>query len=181
MLTGTRYGERMSEWTTAWDNPDRDSDAGGGTGAAVRYVGWTGGAFAIAAAFWLFLFASGLFTTLGSVEGSERHGTNLVRLADESSFGLGTIYAFRGQRLWWDYDVAVEGKGGVRLRIAKVVPSPDFIVRAQDVAATGRGRFEVIAPESGFYSFDQERIPQGVLIGPGEAGSTRYDLSWGVD
>ena len=43
--------------------------------------------------------------------------------------------------------MTVEGKGGVRLRIAKSVPRPDFVVRFQDVAATGRGRFEAIAPK----------------------------------
>ena len=170
----------MSGWVTAWD--DEGSDAGGGgAGAAARYGGWAIGAFAAAAAFWFFLFAAGLVTTLGSVDGSERHGRNLVRLADESSLGLGTMYARQGQRLWWDYDVSVEGTGGVRLRIAKAPPSAAFIVRFHDVAVSGRGRFEVIAPESGFYSFSQYLIPQGVLIGPGEAGATRYDLSWGID
>ena len=171
----------MSGWVTAWDNEEGDGGGGGGAGAGARYGGWAVGAIAAIAAFWLFLFAAGLFTTLGSVEGSERHGASLVRIADESSFGLKTMYVARGQRLWWDYDVAVEGAGGVRLRIAKSVPSADFIVRFQDVAATGRGRFEVIAPESGFYGFSQELIPQGGLLGNGQAGSTRYDLSWGVD
>jgi hypothetical protein len=117
---------------------------------------------------------------LGSVEGSERHDTDQVRLADQSSFGLGTMYASRGQRLWWDYDVTVAGGGGVRLRIAKSVPSQAFIVRFQDIARTGRGRFEMIAPQSGFYSFSQYLIPQGDLLGNGAAGSTRYALSWGI-
>lgn len=169
----------MSGWTFAWDNEDREE--GGGAGAAARYGGWAVGAAVVIAAFWFFLFATGLVTTLGSVDGSERHGRNLVRLADDSSFGLGTMYASQGQRLWWDYDVTVEGAGGVRLRIAKSVPSPGFIVRFEDVATTGRGRFEVIAPESGFYSFSQELIPQGDLLGNGEAGSTGYSLSWGID
>lgn len=170
----------MSGWVTAWDNGEDDA-GGGGAGAGARYGGWAIGAIAVIAACWLFLFAAGLFTTLGSVEGSERHGASLVRLADESSFGLKSMYVVRGQRLWWEYDVAVEGAGGVRLRVAKSRPSPGFIVRFQDVSATGRGRFEVNAPESGFYSFSQELIPQGDLLGNGKAGSTRYDLSWGVD
>jgi len=170
----------MSGWTTAWDNDERGA-GGGGAGVAARYGSWAIGAAVVVAAFWFLLFATGLVTTLGSVDGSERHGRNLVRLADDSSFGLTTMYASQGQRLWWDYDVTVEGAGGVRLRIAKSVPSPDFIVRFQDVATTGRGRFEVIAPESGFYSFSQELIPQGDLLGNGEAGSTGYSLSWGID
>src|SRR6185295_3983178 len=139
-------------------------------GAALRYGGWAAGLFAAAAALWLFLFAMGIVTTLGSVEGSERHGGAGIRAADDSSFGLGTMYARRGQRLWWDYDVAVEGAGGVRLRISRSPPSQAFIVRFQDVARSGHGRFEVIAPESGFYTFSQYLIPQGDALGTGAAG-----------
>jgi len=170
----------MSAWTFAGDDAEIDADERVGGGKALRYGGWTAGLFVLGAALWFFLFAMGALTTLGSVEGSERHGANLIRVADQTSFGLRTMYASRGQRLWWDYDVSVEGAGGVRLRVAKSVPSRDFIVRAQDVAHTGRGRFEVIAPEAGFYSFSQELIPQGDLLGNGRAGSTRYDLSWGI-
>ena len=170
----------MSAWTFAGGDAEADADERFGSGNALRYGGWTAGLFVIGAALWFFLFAMGALSTLGSVEGSERHGANLIRAADESSFGLGTMYASRGQRLWWDYDVTVEGAGGVRLRIAKSPPSQGFIVRFQDVARTGRGRFEVIAPESGFYTFSQYLIPQGDLLGNGRAGSTRYDLSWGI-
>jgi hypothetical protein len=171
----------MSAWTFAGGDLEPEAERGFGAGKAVRYGGWTAGLFTAAAALWLFLFAIGALPTLGSVEGSERHGANLVRLADQSSFGLSTMYAGRGQRLWWDYDVTVEGAGGVRLRIAKSPPSGAFVVRFQDVARTGRGRFELIAPETGFYTFSQELIPQGNLLGNGRAGATRYDLSWGID
>src|SRR6185295_11235843 len=167
----------MSGWVTAWDE-DEGSAGSGGAGVAARYGGWAVGAILFLAALWFLLFATGLVTTLGSVEGSERHGASQIRLADQSSIGLGTMYASRGQRLWWEYEVIVEGAGGVRLRVAKSVPSQAFIVRFQDVARTGRGRFEVIAPEAGFYSFSQELIPQGDLLGNGRAGSTRYELSW---
>lgn len=169
----------MTEWVSACGDTD-DEVGGGGGGNAARYGGWAAAAFAVAGAGWLFLFATGVLTTLGSAEGSERHDASLIRAADESSFGLSTMYASRGQRLWWDYDVTVEGAGGVRLRIARSVPSPAFIVRARDVARSGRGRFEVIAPEAGFYSFSQELIPQGDLLGNGRAGATSYDLSWGI-
>ncbi|MEA3028930.1 MAG: hypothetical protein QOJ53_1115 [Sphingomonadales bacterium] len=171
----------MSAWTFAGGDLEPDAGAGLGGRGALRYGGWTAALAAAGAASWFFLFAMGALPTLGAVEGSERHGANLVRLADQSSFGLSTMYAGRGQRLWWDYDVAVQGAGGVRLRIAKSPPSRAFIVRFQDVARTGRGRFELIAPEAGFYSFSQELIPQGNLLGNGQAGETRYDLSWGID
>ena len=170
----------MTEWVSAWDESDGEAGKGFGGGTARRYGGWAAAALALAAALWLFLFAIGLFTTLGSAEGSERHGGAGIRAADASSFGLATMYASRGQPLWWDYDIAVEGAGGVRLRIAKSVPSQAFIVRFQDVARSGRGRFQVIAPESGFYRFSQELIPQGDALGAGAPGATRYDLSWGI-
>ena len=170
----------MSEWVTAWDDDAREVEGGGGALAA-RCGGWAAGAILVAAALWFLLFSAGLATTLGSVDGSERHGRNLVRLADESSFGLPTMYARAGQRLWWYYDVTVEGAGGVRLRIARSPPSEAFIVRAKDVARSGRVRFELVAPEAGFYSFSQYLIPQGNLLGNGEAGSTRYSLRWGID
>ena len=170
----------MSDWVTAWDDDAGEAGGGFGGGNALRYGGWAAGAIAVVAALWLLLFALGLFTTLGSVEGSERHGGSGIRAADRSSFGLGTMYASRGQRLWWDYDVTVEGAGGVRLRIAKSPPSQAFTVQFQDVARSGRGRFEVIAPESGFYTFSHYLIPQGDAFGAGAPGATRYDLSWGI-
>jgi hypothetical protein len=168
----------MSEWATAWDNEEDDA-ATPSRGARVTL--WSASLFGLAFALWLFAYGTGLYTTLGSIEGNERHDRNLVRLADDSSFGLKTMYVFSGQHIRWDYDVTVEGRGGVRLHISKVAPSPAFVSRYQDVAATARGRFEVIAPEAGLYRFAEEPIPQGALFGGGEAGATRYRLSWGVD
>jgi hypothetical protein len=170
----------MSAWTFAGGDSEFDADESVGGRNALRYGGWTGALFVVGAALWFFLFAMGAFTTLGSIEGSERHGASQIRLADQSSLGLGTMHARRGQRLWWEYDVTVEGAGGIRLRIAKSPPSQAFTVRFQDVARTGRGRFEVIAPESGFYSFSQYLIPQGDPLGNGQAGATRYNLRWGI-
>ena len=171
----------MSDWATFGDDFEADAERRFGGRDAIRYGGWAGVAFAIGGLGWLLLFELGVFATLGSVEGSERHGANLVRAADESSLGLATMYASRGQRLWWDYDVRVAGAGGVRLRIAKSAPSTAFIARAQDIARTGRGRFEVIAPESGFYTFSQYLIPQGDMFGNGQGGETHYALRWGID
>jgi len=171
----------MAEWVSTWDDNDGEAGSGfGGRGNALRYGGWATAAFAIVLSAWFFLFAMGVLTTLGSVEGSERHGGAGIRAADDSAFGLATMYASRGQRLWWEYEVNVEGGGGVRLRIAKSPPSQAFIVRVHDVTRSGRGRFEVIAPESGFYTFSQYLIPQGDALGTGAPGSTRYDLSWGI-
>lgn len=169
----------MNGWTFAWSDPDeverRDRAAWQPLGA--RAAALVGLAFAA----WLFLFASGILPTLGWAEGSERHDRHAVYLTEESGFGLPTIYLLAGQRLWWDYDVAVEGGGGVRLRIVKTVPRRDFHVRMRDVERTGRGRFEVVAPESGLYSFEHELVPQGVLLTGAEPGRTAYRLSWGVD
>jgi hypothetical protein len=168
----------MSGWTFAWSDPEeveaRERAAWKPLGArAALLVG-------LAFAAWLFLFASGILPTLGWAEGSERHDRHAVYLAEESRFGLPTMYLLAGQRLWWDYDVTVEGAGGVRLRIVKSIPSPGFHVRTLDVERTGQGRFEVVAPESGLYSFDHEPVPQGVLISGAQPGRTAYSLSWGV-
>lgn len=168
----------MSEWAAAWtdDEDDAATPSRGG-----RVTMWSATLFGLAFAVWLFAYGTGLYTNLGSIEGSERHDRSLVRLADESSFGLKTMYVFAGQHIRWDYDVTIEGRGGVRLHIARVSPSPAFVSRYQDVAATARGRFEVIAPQAGLYRFSEEPIPQGRLFGGGEAGATHYRLSWGVD
>jgi hypothetical protein len=166
----------MAGWTNAWnkaaDEPGRD--------AAARAASWGFHAFTATLSAWLFLYISGLFTTLGWAEGSERHGADSIRLADDSRFGLPGMYLIEGQTAWWDYEVAVEGEGGVRLLIGKAVPSPDFIVKARHLTASGKGRFEVVAPESGFYSFSHELEPIGGLLGRSEPGATRYRLKWGV-
>ena len=168
----------MSGWSFAWDNPDaesRDETASRPLGRfALAFVG-------LCLALPLLLYATGLVPALGSAEGSERHDRRAVYFSEDSSFGLSTMYVRQGQRLWWDYDVTVEGRGGVRVWFAKSVPSPDFSVRMQTIDRTGRGRFEVVAPESGFYSFDHELVPSGVFLTGARPGSTNYRLSWGVD
>jgi hypothetical protein len=168
----------MSGWTRAWDDGETADEPVRGAGP--RAASWGFYAFTALLSAWLFLYLSGLFTTLGWAEGSERHGANAIRLADDSGFGLPGIYLFKGQKAWWDYDVAVEGEGGVRILIGKAVPSRDFIVRARHLDATGKGRFEVVAPESGFYTFSHELEPIGGPFGGARPGSTRYKLRWGA-
>jgi hypothetical protein len=167
----------MSGWVSAWS----DTDAAEPRGAGARLGAWGFYLFTAAISLSLFLFLSGLVTTLGSAEGSERHGANAVRLADDSSFGLPTMYLTAGQKAWWDYEVDVEGEGGVRMLIAKSVPSREFIVKAENVRASARGRFEVVAPASGFYSFSYELVPIGGPLGGARPGATRYKLSWGAN
>jgi len=168
----------MSGWSFAWsgDETQEGTRAGGSRIAACLGYGVVtllGG--------WLVLFLGGVVTTLGSAQGSERHGSSGVRRIENSSFGLPSMYLARGQKAWWDYDVQVEGEGGIRLTVSKAVPSHDFIVKVRHLRTGGRGRFEVVAPASGFYNFSCEHEPIGRLFGPGEPGSTRYKLSWGVD
>jgi hypothetical protein len=167
----------MGEWASAWgDDDETATDLGG----PPRLGAWSFYLFTALLALLLFAWLSGLLTTLGSAEGSERHGGSAVRLAGDSGFGLPTTYISRGQKAWWDYDVAVEGEGGVRLIVAKSVPSPNFIVKVETVRATARGRFEVTVPESGFYSFSHELAPIGGPLGGARPGATRYKLKWGV-
>ena len=67
-------------------------------------------------------YALGLISTLGSVDGSERHNRFGVYTAELSSIGLGTMYLSAGQTAWFDYDVTVEGTGGIRLIIIRNPP-----------------------------------------------------------
>jgi len=170
----------MGEWTSVWSDAS-GADERDGRGGGARLGAWSFYLFTAALSLWVFLYLSGLFTTLGSAQGSESHGTNAVRIADDGGFGLPTMYLFAGQKAWWDYDVAVKGEGGVRLLIAKTVPSTAFIVKVETVRASAKGRFELVAPESGFYSFSHELAPIGGLLGGAQPGETRYALTWGVD
>jgi hypothetical protein len=169
----------MSGWSLAWrGNAAADDMPRTGPGRAAVWACYAAAGLIFG---WLVLYGSGIVTTLGSAEGSERHGANAVRLADDGSFGLPTMYLAAGQTAWWDYDLDVEGEGGVRLIVAKAVPTPDFIVRVAHLRATARGHFAVVVPASGFYSFSYELEPIGGLFGEAGPGSTRYRLRWGVD
>ena len=162
----------------AWDDAEPEA---AGRSAGLRFGSWGVGAAAGLLSVWLFLYVSGLFTTLGSASGSERHGADAIRIADDGGFGIPTMYLAAGQTAWWDYEVEVQGDGGVRIEIAKSVPSPDFIVKAKALTSSGRGRFEVVVPESGFYTFSRELVPIGRPLGGARPGSTVYRLKWGVD
>ena len=168
----------MSGWSFARssERPEDEARPGG-----ARVAAWAIYGIVALLGSWLVLYLGGIVTTLGTAEGSERHGGSAVRLADDMSFGLSTMYLAEGQTAWWDYDVEVEGEGGVRLIVSKAVPTRDFIVSVRHLRASGRGRFAVVAPASGFYSFSYELEPIGRLFGGAEPGSTRYDLQWGVD
>lgn len=167
----------MTGWSFAWTGDAPRENAAGG----LRLAGW--GLYAVITLLgsWLVLYLGGILTTLGTAEGSERHGASGVRIADDSRFGLSTMYLTRGQTAWWDYDVAVEGDSGLRLVVGKTVPTREFIVKVHHLRADGRGRFEVVAPASGFYNFSYELEPIGALFGGAGPGSTRYKLKWGVD
>jgi hypothetical protein len=169
----------MGDWTTAWQTEPAAEAARRGAGA--RAASWAFYAFTALLSVWVFLFASGLFSTLGWAEGSERHGADAVRIADDSRFGLPAMYLLEGQKAWWNYEVEVKGgDSGVRLIVGKAVPRPDFIVKVKHVRESGRGRFEIVAPASGVYTFSHELEPIGGLVGRAEPGATRYKLRWGV-
>jgi len=142
---------------------------------------WVFYAFIAIASLWLFLFVSGLMPWLGYAEGSSRHGTAGVRVRDDSSFGMPAMFLVKGQKAVWDYDVTIEGDDGLILKIGKTPPQPDFIVRTLRIERSAKGRFEVVAPATGLYSFDHELLPIGALFGPAKPGSTRYRLYWGVE
>jgi hypothetical protein len=169
----------MTGWTTAWDGTESADEPA--RGAASRAASWGFYVFTAALSASLFLYLSGLVTTLGWAEGSERHGADGIRLAEEGGFGLPGMYLVKGQKAWWDYEVEVEGGSGVRLIVGKAVPRPDFVVKVRHLRASETGRFEVVAPENGFYSFSHELEPIGGLSGRAQPGAARYRLKWGVD
>jgi len=165
-------------WAFAWDSPDGDAER-----ASASATTWGARAillFLLVPASWLLAYGLGLFTTLGWAEGSETHDRFGVYREDRSVTGLNTMYLLAGQRAWWDYDMRVEGRGGLRLTIARSIPRPGQ-VRFEDVDATAAGRFEFVAPESGFYRFSLEHVPNPGRFGRQRAGSTVYRLSWGAD
>ena len=168
-------------WAFAWDTPEGDASAAHDRSQALRVGKW--GATALGAAFALLVMAygTGLFTTLGSAEGSESHNRFGVRTDSASSIGLPSMYLLAGQRAWIDYDLVIEGDGGgLLVTIANWVPHRDGIL-IRRLASTGRGRIELVAPRAGFYSFAHEYLPLGGAFGRGPVGAMRYRLSWGVD
>ena len=169
-------------WAFAWDTPEGDASAvHDRTRPALRVGKWGAALFGIVFGLWLFAYGSGLFTTLGWAEGSERHNRFGIRLAEQTSAtGLGTMFLVAGQTAWWDYDVETEGAGGVRLSIASTPPRPGSI-RVENVTRTGRGRIALVAPHTGLYSFRHEYVPLAGAFGRQPPGATRYRLSWGVD
>lgn len=178
MLTASLYEGGMSGWTFAWSDQEEveRTERAGWRPIGLRAAATIGIVFSL----WFFLFAVGALPTLGWAEGSERHDRNAVYLTEETSFGLPGMYLLKGQRLWWDYDVTVEGRGGVRLWLVKSVPSREFHVRTLQIDQSGRGRFEAVVPESGLYGFDHELIPHGAFLSGTTPGRTSYRLRWGV-
>jgi hypothetical protein len=156
-----------------------DLDAASAPRAPV--AAWAFYAFTALASLWLFLFVSGLLPWLGYAEGSSRHGTIGARLRDDSGIGMPAMLLAKGQKAVWDYDVIVESKDGLILRVSKTPPQPDFIVKTLRIEQSRKGRFVVEAPAAGLYAFDYELVPTGGLLGPVAPGSTRYRLYWGVE
>lgn len=181
MLTPLGYKGVMG-WAFAWDTPEGDASAGHDrTRSALRMSKWGATLFGFLFGLWLLAYGMGLFTTLGSAEGSERHDRFGVRTDSSSALGLPSMYLLAGQRAWIEYDLTTEGDGGgLLVTIANWVPHRDGIL-IQRLTVTGRGRIELVAPRAGFYSFAHEYLPLGGAFGRGPAGATRYSLSWGVD
>jgi hypothetical protein len=169
-------------WAFAWDTPEGDASAVQERAQrAVRVGTWGATLLGLAFATWFLLYATGLFTTLGSAEGSENHDRFGVRTSSGSGMGLPSMYLLAGQRAWVDYELVTEGDGGgILVTIADWVPHRDGVL-IRRLTATGQGRIELVAPRAGFYSFAHEYLPLGGAFGRGPAGATRYALSWGVD
>lgn len=167
-------------WAFAWESPEGDAEEIRDRRDAVRWTLRGVLLVMIAPLMWLLAYALGLFTTLGWAEGAETHDRFGVYREDRSRLGLGTMYLFAGETAWWAWDMRVEGHGGLRLRIFRT-PLREGQHRFYDVRTSGTGRFAFVAPESGFYTFGLEHVPNPGRFGGQRAGRTVYDLSWGVD
>lgn len=169
-------------WAFAWETPEGDANPVEARALpGLRAGKWVAALLSLAFAIWFLLYATGLFTTLGSADGSESHDRFGVRTSDSSGVGLPSMYLFAGQRAWVDYDLTIEGDGGgLLVTIANWVPYRDGIL-IRRLTTSGRGRVELVAPRAGFYSFRHEYLPLGGAFGRSPAGATRYSLSWGVD
>lgn len=146
-----------------------------------RVPGWLFYLLTAALSLWMFVYVAGLWPWLGWAEGSAKHGTSGARIAESTALGLPAMYLAEGQTAVWDYQVRVTGDAEILLKVGKVVPQPDFIVKVQRIRASGTGRFIVTAPTSGFYSFDHELAPVGGGFGRVAPGSIYYRLYWGVE
>jgi hypothetical protein len=150
----------------------------GGGGRLFRLPGWTlYVAFGLLLA-WGFGYVSGLFPYLGYAAAARDKVSHIGSgpTGEVTPYGVPTMLLLKGQKAIFDYDVEVEGKGGIVLYVTQVpklvnIDSGTWI----RVGATGEGRVEIPIEKTGFYVFDAhfDHLPGGL-------GRTRYSVKWGA-
>ena len=120
----------------------------------------------------------GIFETLG-YESKTIKGGGFTSTQSGSSLGLTTMYFFKGQTVFVDYEAEVKaGSLGIRFYRLTSMLDADAWLRHK-VESTGKATATFAVKESGWYRLDWE----GTVLGKSPAGSgydIDYTLTWGM-
>ena len=123
-------------------------------------------------------YQTGTFQTLG-YESKTKQGGGFTSSASGYTLGTKTMYFFKGQEVFADYDVDVtSGSLVIRMHNYSGVMNPDAHFRHR-VAGDSRGRVNFVVEEDGFYRLFFE----GSVLGNSPAGSgydINYTVTWGM-
>jgi hypothetical protein len=106
---------------------------------------------------WIFVYVSGLYPYLGYITHTNSYsGIFMKRDSGLGTFKVPRAYLFKGQTIFIDYKVQVEGEGSVRIAL-EGGPSYKlaFWPRTHfDVKGSSKGRLYYVVPENGFYNVE---------------------------
>ena len=123
-------------------------------------------------------YQTGMFETLG-YESRTIEGGGFSSTQSGYSLGLKTMYFFKGQTVFVDYDAKVNaGSLWIRFFNLKLMLDADSWIWHR-VESTGKGRATFAVEKSGWYQLTWE----GTVLGKSPAGSgydIDYTLTWGV-
>ena len=123
-------------------------------------------------------YQTGTFQTLG-YESKTKHGGGFTSSASGYTLGTKTMYFFKGQEVFADYDVDVTaGSLLIRMHNYSGVMNSDTHFRHR-VAGDAQGRVNFVVEEDGFYRF----VFEGSVLGnspPGSGYDINYTVTWGM-
>ena len=123
-------------------------------------------------------YQTGNFHTLG-YESKTKRGGGFTSSASGYTLGTKTMYFFKGQEVYADYDVDVTaGSLLIRLHNYSGVMNPDMHFRHR-VAGDAQGRVNFAVEEDGFYRL----VFEGSVLGnspPGSGYDIDYTVTWGM-
>ena len=123
-------------------------------------------------------YQTGTFQTLG-YESKTKRGGGFTSSASGYTFGTKTMYFFKGQEVFADYDVDVtSGSLVIRMHSYSGVLNPDSHFRHR-VAGDSQGSVNFVVEEDGFHRLYFE----GSVLGnspPGSGYDIDYTVTWGM-